>query len=40
VVREERPEGLETGGYSHLVWVAVGNREQVRATLAELRRRK
>ena len=40
VVRESRPAGLETGAWRHVAWVAVGNREQVRATLAELRRRK
>jgi len=40
VVRESRPEGLAAGPYRHEVWVAVGTREQVRSTLADVRRRK
>lgn len=39
VVREARADGLEPGTYRHVVWVAVGTREQVRATLAATRRR-
>lgn len=39
VVREARPNGLEPGSYRHVVWVAVGTREQVRATLAAVRKR-
>lgn len=38
VVREARPNGLEPGTYRHVVWVAVGTREQVRATLAAVRK--
>lgn len=40
VVREARADGLEPGTYHHVVWVAVGTREQVRATLAAVRRRR
>lgn len=39
VVREARPDGLEPGTYHHVVWVAVGTREQVRVTLATVRKR-
>jgi hypothetical protein len=38
VFREQATDGLAPGTYRYLVWVAVGTREQVRETLAMLRK--